>query len=427
MITLNPSTLRTNPFADTSPSGSAITQQNVDPAGFASLLRQSQMAAPPPPPPMPEAAAPPPAAESQAKGNDESSSPPADASKTEANPAPEAPAQPEAARRARNAAKADGRRADGSSTTSDDRVAAKKANAAPDPSGSPQDATSASKPADTTPSGSGLDPSVMQWLAGLQGNPQATSQKADTGATGGDASPLGAGDPRGTVAAHRQASELRAQDEGQQTSLLGGLPAATGPAEFSALMAQRQEADAPTAEHTAAVDGIKDTAAAGAAALGSAFSPIPTAPAAPASVTVATPVNAPDFAQELGMHLSVLAKDGVQTAELHLNPADMGPVSVQIVMDGTQAHVAFGADMAATRQAIEAGLPQLAGALADAGFTLAGGGVSQHAGGRGGDDASGASTGSRGGRGRSVSSAAVSQVVSAARRVVNQGGVDLFA
>jgi len=92
-------------------------------------------------------------------------------------------------------------------------------------------------------------------------------------------------------------------------------------------------------------------------------------------VTIATPVAAPVFAQSLGLQMSVLARDGVQHAELHLNPADMGPVSVQIVMDGTQARVDFGADVAATRHAIEAGLPELASALRDAGFTLAGGGV----------------------------------------------------
>ena len=67
--------------------------------------------------------------------------------------------------------------------------------------------------------------------------------------------------------------------------------------------------------------------------------------------TLPTPLHAPDFAQALGVQLSVLASDGVQHAELHLNPAEMGPVSVQIAIDGTQAQVDFGADMAATRQA----------------------------------------------------------------------------
>ena len=97
------------------------------------------------------------------------------------------------------------------------------------------------------------------------------------------------------------------------------------------------------------------------------------------TLTLSTPLNAPEFREALGVQVSLLALDGVQTAELHLNPADMGPVSVQIVMEGSQARVEFGADVAATRVAIEASMPELASAMREAGFTLAGGGVSQHA------------------------------------------------
>ena len=153
-----------------------------------------------------------------------------------------------------------------------------------------------------------------------------------------------------------------------------------------------------------------------------------------ATVTVAlpTPVNSPDFAQTLGVQMSVFARDGVQQAELHLNPADMGPVSVQIEMNGAQAHVSFGADHAGTRQAIEAGMPELASALRDAGFTLAGGGVSQHSANR---DQSGNNGNGDGANGRaqravnglSSSDKAVAGVSAAARRIVTAGGVDLFA
>ena len=114
-----------------------------------------------------------------------------------------------------------------------------------------------------------------------------------------------------------------------------------------------------------------------------AFAPLATsgpAPADPALPTPAlpTPIDSPQFAGALGVHVSVLAKGGVQHAELHLNPAEMGPVSIRIELDGNAAQVQFGADLAETRQAIERGLPELASALRDAGFTLSGGGVSQH-------------------------------------------------
>ena len=123
----------------------------------------------------------------------------------------------------------------------------------------------------------------------------------------------------------------------------------------------------------------------------------------------------------------MLVQDGVQQAELHLNPAETGPVSIHISLDGTAARVDFGADLASTRAAIERGLPELASALRDAGFTLAGGGVSQHAGGRAsGDDDARRSTARIDGGGNP----AATPIAAESRRVVRTvaaGGVDLYA
>jgi flagellar hook-length control protein FliK len=99
-------------------------------------------------------------------------------------------------------------------------------------------------------------------------------------------------------------------------------------------------------------------------------------------VQLATPATSTEFRAALGSQVSWFARAGVQQAELHLNPAEMGPVSIHIVLDGQQAQVNFGADSPLTRQIIESGMPELAGALRDAGLTLTGGGVSQHAGGQ---------------------------------------------
>ena len=104
--------------------------------------------------------------------------------------------------------------------------------------------------------------------------------------------------------------------------------------------------------------------------------------AAPAEARIAVPLDSPGFAPALGAQVSLFARDGVQTAWLQLNPAEMGPISVQIAIDGNAARVDFQADMAATRDVIEASLPALAGALQDAGLTLAGGGVFQQPQGR---------------------------------------------
>ena len=145
-------------------------------------------------------------------------------------------------------------------------------------------------------------------------------------------------------------------------------------------------------------------------------------------LAMATPIDSPDFGATLGVHVSVLAKDGVQHAELHLNPTEMGPVSIHIALDGQAARIDFGADVAATRHAIERGLPELASALQDAGFTLAGGGVSQHAGQRPGGDDAGAARALRVDAGTappSIASMATAAAGSAQR--IAAGGVDLYA
>jgi flagellar hook-length control protein FliK len=102
-----------------------------------------------------------------------------------------------------------------------------------------------------------------------------------------------------------------------------------------------------------------------------------TAASSTASGSIDAPVDSPAFAPALAAQVTVMARDGVQRAELRLNPAELGPVSVQIVVDGAQARVDFVAESAQTRQSIENGLPTLASALRDAGLTLAGGGVFQ--------------------------------------------------
>ncbi len=146
---------------------------------------------------------------------------------------------------------------------------------------------------------------------------------------------------------------------------------------------------------------------------------------APSEFALPTPIDSPDFGAAFGVQVSVLAKDGVHQAELHLNPAETGPVSIQIAVAGSEARIDFGADLAATRAAIEKSLPELAAALRDAGLTLTGGGVSQHAGERassGGDEGSPATrAGTR--------SAAASGEAPALRTVhrVAAGGVDLYA
>ena len=144
----------------------------------------------------------------------------------------------------------------------------------------------------------------------------------------------------------------------------------------------------------------------------------------PVAVNLPVPVDSPAFPRAMGVELSVLARDGIEHAELHLSPAEMGPVSVQIAIDGTQARIDFGADVAATRQAIEAGLPELASALREAGLTLTGGGVSQHS--RGQQNPADTPASGRGNGGPADAGTGES-AAPPPRRFVRAGGVDMYA
>ncbi len=107
-----------------------------------------------------------------------------------------------------------------------------------------------------------------------------------------------------------------------------------------------------------------------------ATAPAPTAaPAAPAQAQLAAPPGSPAFASQFGTVVTTFIQSGIEQARLHLHPADMGPVSVQIQLDGTAAQVHLSADHPATRQALQEAMPLLAGSLREAGLTLAGGGV----------------------------------------------------
>jgi hypothetical protein len=149
--------------------------------------------------------------------------------------------------------------------------------------------------------------------------------------------------------------------------------------------------------------------------------PSPT-PEGLASATLEPPVGSPAFAGALGARISLLARDGIDRAELRVHPADLGPVAVQLQLDGSQLRVEFVAAAADTRQALEQSLPALASSLRDAGFTLSGGGVFQQTPGRGGTPDGRADAAPSAERGGSAPSAGAAPAL---RR--EQGLVDLFA
>ena len=85
--------------------------------------------------------------------------------------------------------------------------------------------------------------------------------------------------------------------------------------------------------------------------------------------------GSPEFAPALGAQLNVFLRDGIQHARLQLHPAELGPLTVQIQLDGATAQVRLAAEHPLTRQALEQAMPTLAGTLRESGLTLTGGGV----------------------------------------------------
>lgn len=103
------------------------------------------------------------------------------------------------------------------------------------------------------------------------------------------------------------------------------------------------------------------------------------APAAPFHAQLSAAIDSPAFSSALSLQLTTMVSGEVSEARLHLHPAELGPIAVQIGLDGQMAQVHLAVEHSATRQALEQALPELARALQDAGFTMTGGGVSQQA------------------------------------------------
>jgi len=74
-----------------------------------------------------------------------------------------------------------------------------------------------------------------------------------------------------------------------------------------------------------------------------------------------SPVPHPRWQQELGERMTWLAQrgEGVQSAEIKLNPAHLGPLEVRVSVDRDQTSIQFVSQHAAVREAIEAAVPKL--------------------------------------------------------------------
>lgn len=100
----------------------------------------------------------------------------------------------------------------------------------------------------------------------------------------------------------------------------------------------------------------------------------PTTPTTPTPTAIQTsltaPISSPAWQQQLGQQLSGIAMRGRHQVEMHLNPADLGPLSVSLKVDDQGAQVQFLSAHGSVRSAVEQAIPQLREALAEQGIAL---------------------------------------------------------
>lgn len=105
-------------------------------------------------------------------------------------------------------------------------------------------------------------------------------------------------------------------------------------------------------------------------------------PAAPVQLTMQSAPGQPQFAQEAAQHVSWLAGQHIQQAEIQLNPKKLGPIQVEITTHHDRVDVSFAVQHPQTVHALQQTLPQLHDMLAQQGLNLGHASVGHQAPGR---------------------------------------------
>ena len=90
----------------------------------------------------------------------------------------------------------------------------------------------------------------------------------------------------------------------------------------------------------------------------------------PATAEIRTPLQDSRWAQDFGSKIVWLAKADQQTAQLNINPPQLGPLQITLNLNGDQASALFISAHAEVRQVITDAMPQLREMLAGAGINL---------------------------------------------------------
>ncbi len=88
-------------------------------------------------------------------------------------------------------------------------------------------------------------------------------------------------------------------------------------------------------------------------------------------------VGTPNWEKDLGQRMAWMMQNQTHRAELQVTPLHLGPLHLQIELNGSQASVSFTTPHANVRETIENALPQLREMLETQGLQLSGAGVHQ--------------------------------------------------
>lgn len=104
------------------------------------------------------------------------------------------------------------------------------------------------------------------------------------------------------------------------------------------------------------------------------FAPSQASPASPAPAAslprIDVPLQDPSWGDALNERVTFMSGKDIRNAEIRLNPAELGPIRVQLSVDDRGTSVSFTAHHAQTRDAIEQALPRLRELFSEQGLSL---------------------------------------------------------
>ena len=199
------------------------------------------------------------------------------------------------------------------------------------------------------------------------------------------------GGPRGSGAAPSVATAVAATTVPASDVAAPPIAVATSGLPTTAAQAEAAGIEAAVRPDAAArIPGVDGSAGSAAQDLSARLAPLDTAAplrtAATESVarmTIDQPLSSPGWSDALGRRVLVMADTRLRVAEVRLDPPELGPIEIRLSIRDDKAQVAFQAQHALTRDALESAMPRLREMLAEQGLVLSQATVSDQSAGEG--------------------------------------------